>query len=100
MIELYKLILEEKEHNQRTWFNSGVGTYVWPSWKSPNFYVQVIAHKIDLAIAWCVDSSLFDIHSQFTSCSFRNFEKIVLDAYRWLSDNYQPGDCIYMFGAL
>ena len=34
------------------------------------------------------------------SCSFRNFEKTVLAAYRWLSDNYQPGDCICLFGAL
>jgi hypothetical protein len=23
-----------------------------------------------------------------------------LAAYRWLSDNYQSGDCIYLFGAL
>ena len=32
--------------------------------------------------------------------SFRNFERTVLDAYRWLSDNYEPGDCIFLFGAL
>ena len=32
--------------------------------------------------------------------SFRNFEQTVLGAYRWLSDNYERGDCIYLFGAL
>ena len=32
--------------------------------------------------------------------SFRNFERTVLGAYRWLSDNYKPGDCIFLFGAL
>ena len=24
----------------------------------------------------------------------------MLGAYRWLSDNYKPGDCIFLFGAL
>ena len=32
--------------------------------------------------------------------SFRNFERTVLGAYRWLSDNYERGDCIFLFGAL
>ncbi|EDR04404.1 uncharacterized protein LACBIDRAFT_304666 [Laccaria bicolor S238N-H82] len=36
-------------------------------------------HKVDLAIAW-------------------NFERTVLGAYRWLSDNYERGDCIFLFG--
>jgi hypothetical protein len=36
---------------------------------------------------------------RFTS-SFRNFERTILAAYQWLSDNYQSGDCIYLFGAL
>lgn len=30
----------------------------------------------------------------------RNFETILLDAYRWLSENYQPGDRIFLFGIL
>jgi WD40 repeat protein len=41
------------------------------------YYGQVISHKIDLAIAWCVDSSLSDIHSQFTSCSSSKDDKTV-----------------------
>ena len=32
--------------------------------------------------------------------SFRNFERTVLGAYGWLSDNYEPGDCIFLFGEL
>ena len=32
--------------------------------------------------------------------SSRNFEQTVLGAYRWLSDNYERGDCIFLFGAL
>ena len=52
VIELYHLIL--KEADQRTWYNSGIGTYAPPSWKSLNFYKQVLYHKIDLAIAWFV----------------------------------------------
>ncbi|KIM35805.1 hypothetical protein M413DRAFT_32263 [Hebeloma cylindrosporum] len=79
VIELYNLILKEDEHRQRTWYNSGIGTYARPSWKSFAFYQQLISHKIDLAIAW-------------------NFEKTILAAYRWLSDNYRSGDCIYLFG--
>jgi uncharacterized protein (DUF2235 family) len=34
----------------------------------------------------------------FTSRAFRDFERTVLGAYRWLSDNYMPGDCIFLFG--
>ncbi|EDR04472.1 uncharacterized protein LACBIDRAFT_304572 [Laccaria bicolor S238N-H82] len=81
VIELYHRILKEVKDNQKTWYNSGIGTYARPSWKSFKFYRQVLSHKIDLAIAW-------------------NFERTVLGAYRWLSDNYEPGDCIFLFGAL
>ncbi|KJA24886.1 hypothetical protein HYPSUDRAFT_452805, partial [Hypholoma sublateritium FD-334 SS-4] len=73
------LILKEEEDRQRTWYNSGIGTYARPSWKSLKFYRQAIYHKVDLAIAW-------------------NFERTVLAAYRWLSDNYERGDCIFLFG--
>jgi uncharacterized protein (DUF2235 family) len=99
VIELYNLILKEDENNQRTWYNSGIGTYARPSWKSFKFYRQVLSHKIDLAIAWCVESSISGLCSQFPSGSFRNFEQTILAAYRWLSDNYRSGDCIYLFGA-
>ncbi|KAF9025073.1 WD40 repeat-like protein [Hymenopellis radicata] len=78
VVEFYSLIKKE-EANQRTWYNSGIGTYAKPSWKSLSYLRRTISHKIDMAIAW-------------------NFERIVCGAYRWLSDNYEPGDCIYLFG--
>jgi hypothetical protein len=31
---------------------------------------------------------------------YRNFKQIVLAAYEWLSENYQDGDLIYIFGAI
>ena len=102
VIELYNLILKETEHRQRTWYNSGIGTYARPSWKSLKFLLKVLEHKIDMAIAWCVKWPYIYVTScsQFTSFSFRNFERTILAAYQWLSDNYEPGDCIFLFGTL
>ncbi|KDR68088.1 hypothetical protein GALMADRAFT_146577 [Galerina marginata CBS 339.88] len=79
VIELYNLVLKGDDDRQRTWYNSGIGTYARPSWKSLKFYGKVLHHKIDLAIAW-------------------DFDRTLLAAYRWLSDNYKPGDCIFLFG--
>jgi len=36
----------------------------------------------------------------FHRYSFRNFERTILAAYWWLSDNYEQGDCIFLFGKL
>ncbi|TFK20468.1 WD40 repeat-like protein [Coprinopsis marcescibilis] len=79
VIELYNLILKGAKFNQKTWYNSGIGSYARPHWRSINYYAQIIYHKIDLAIAW-------------------DFERTVQGAYRWLSDNYEEGDCIFLFG--
>ena len=54
VIELYHLVLKVGDE-QQTWYNSGIGTYARPSWKSPKYYGQVVYHYIDLMIAWCVD---------------------------------------------
>ncbi|KAF4618298.1 hypothetical protein D9613_011523 [Agrocybe pediades] len=43
------------------------------------FIGMILHHKIDLAIA-------------------RDFDKTVMDAYRWISDNYESGDLIFLFG--
>ncbi|KAF9557391.1 hypothetical protein CPC08DRAFT_764620 [Agrocybe pediades] len=58
---------------------STIGTYARPSWTSPRFIGIVLHHEIDLAIAW-------------------DFDKTVKDAYRWISENYEDGDLIFMFG--
>ncbi|KAF9568271.1 WD40 repeat-like protein [Agrocybe pediades] len=76
VIEHHSLL--EDEH-QILYYNSGIGTYARPSWTSPKFIGMVLHHKIDLAIAW-------------------DFDKTVKDAYRWISDKYESGDLIFMFG--
>ncbi|KDR79626.1 hypothetical protein GALMADRAFT_63481 [Galerina marginata CBS 339.88] len=79
VVELYSKIEKTKDSNQLTYYNSGIGTYAKPSWKSVKYLLQVIDNSVDLAIAW-------------------NFEKIIIGAYRWLSDNYEEGDRIFLFG--
>ncbi|KAF8594397.1 hypothetical protein BDV93DRAFT_535091 [Ceratobasidium sp. AG-I] len=77
VIELYSHI--EKSDTQLTYYNSGIGTYAKPSWKSMAYLKQVVSSRIDLAIAW-------------------NLDRVIIGAYRWLSDNYRPGDQIFLFG--
>ncbi|KDQ22563.1 hypothetical protein PLEOSDRAFT_1050242, partial [Pleurotus ostreatus PC15] len=78
IVELYSMVLRDIAF-QATYYNSGIGTFARPSWRSPKYLKQRLYHLIDTAIAW-------------------NFERIVLSAYHWLVENYQPGDCIYLFG--
>ncbi|KAL4258249.1 hypothetical protein AB1N83_012031 [Pleurotus pulmonarius] len=78
IVELYSMVLRDVMF-QATYYNSGIGTFARPSWRSPKYLKQRLYHLIDTAIAW-------------------NFERIVLSAYHWLVENYQPGDCIYLFG--
>ncbi|KAE9400707.1 WD40 repeat-like protein [Gymnopus androsaceus JB14] len=77
IVELYSRLM--KDNGQLTFYNSGIGTYAEPSWKSLSYYKQVIANYLDLALAL-------------------RFEPILLDAYRWLSEMYSPGDRIFLFG--
>ncbi|EIN07509.1 hypothetical protein PUNSTDRAFT_71590 [Punctularia strigosozonata HHB-11173 SS5] len=77
VVELYSRLIEDE--NQLTYYNSGIGTYARDSKTSFHYWKQKIDHTIDMAIAW-------------------NFKKIVLDAYEWLSENYIPGDRIFLFG--
>ena len=50
VIEMYNIILKEAIHNQRTWYNSGIGAYAPPSWRS--LELLRLYHSIDFAIAW------------------------------------------------
>lgn len=52
VIELYSHILKEEENDQLTYYDSGIGTYARPSWRSLSYLKQVFDNKIDLAIAW------------------------------------------------
>ena len=95
VVELYSRISKDKQ--QVTYYNSGIGTYARPSWRSYKYWKQVIDNKIDLAIAWYCDRCSTFVQS-IKRLKFRNFEKIVLAGYRWLSAHYQPGDKIFLFG--
>jgi hypothetical protein len=50
VVELYSRLI--KDEKQLTYYNSGIGTFVKGSWKSPAYWGQVINHTIDMAIAW------------------------------------------------
>jgi hypothetical protein len=50
VIELYSQLV--KDLRQLTYYDSGIGTYAQPSWKSLSYWKQVVDNKIDLAIAW------------------------------------------------
>ncbi|KAI0052938.1 hypothetical protein FA95DRAFT_1601309 [Auriscalpium vulgare] len=77
VVELYSRL--ENDDGQLTYYNSGIGTFVKESRTSPAYWKQVISHGIDTAIAW-------------------NFKRIVLSAYQWLCENYEPGDRIFLYG--
>ncbi|KZP02567.1 hypothetical protein FIBSPDRAFT_770531, partial [Athelia psychrophila] len=47
--------------------------------KSWSYLKQVMDNKVDLMIAW-------------------NLEKVIIGAYRWLSNHYREGDKIFLFG--
>ncbi|KZP29542.1 hypothetical protein FIBSPDRAFT_988847 [Athelia psychrophila] len=76
VIELYSRL--DASDGQLNYYNSGVGTITKQKsmWK---WMTQKFDSAIDLAIAW-------------------NFEKVILAAYRWLSERYKPGDRIFLFG--
>ncbi|KAG8715093.1 hypothetical protein FRC08_011008 [Ceratobasidium sp. 394] len=63
----------EKSDTQLTYYISGVGTVAKPT------LMRQTSNWIDLMIA-------------------KNIEKAIIAAYRWLSDNYRPGDQIFLFG--
>lgn len=54
IVELYSRLV--KDGTQLTFYNSGIGTYAKPSWKSLSYLEQVIANKLDLAFALYVAS--------------------------------------------
>ncbi|PPQ84948.1 hypothetical protein CVT25_004461 [Psilocybe cyanescens] len=79
VVELYSRLVKSDE--QLTYYNSGIGTYVKDSesWLSYEAWKQSIRHGIDQAFA-------------------TNFKAKVHSAYEWLSENYRPGDRIFLFG--
>ncbi|KAJ8501623.1 hypothetical protein ONZ45_g12088 [Pleurotus djamor] len=80
VVELFSRIIKSGgDVEQLVYYNSGIGTYARPSFRSFSYLKQALYNHIDTAIAW-------------------NFERIVHAAYKWLSENYEPGDRIFLFG--
>ncbi|KAJ7107590.1 hypothetical protein C8R44DRAFT_714716 [Mycena epipterygia] len=79
VLNLYKHI--DKDKSQVAFYHNGMGTPPLLSESKSAFHhmVQRLNQKTDLAVGW-------------------NFDNILQTAYIWLSNNYQEGDCIYLFG--
>ncbi|KAJ7682943.1 hypothetical protein B0H17DRAFT_942331 [Mycena rosella] len=78
VVELHSRVLTD---NQNKYYNCGIGTYVPYEVKSSlKYWQQQLDNGLDLAL-----------HCE-------NFKDIILKAYRWLSQTYQPGDKIFFFG--
>ncbi|KAG2096074.1 uncharacterized protein F5147DRAFT_584212 [Suillus discolor] len=73
IIELYNEMM--KNDNQLMYYNSGVGTYA----KGHTHWMKQVVSVFDLAFAF-------------------NISQTIMDAYRWLSDQYSDGDKIFLFG--
>ncbi|KAJ7237256.1 hypothetical protein C8J57DRAFT_1439208 [Mycena rebaudengoi] len=82
VVELHSRIVKNvTSAPQLTLYLSGIGTYVPHSAKRLR---QAIASRLDQGV-----SSLI---------YFRHFEVQIHEAYRWLADEYRPGDRIFLFG--
>ena len=75
-------------------------------WDIRSAVLEVIHNSIGTKLIWqshgvLTSRSPFHILiCSFHRYSFRNFERTILAAYWWLSDNYEQGDCIFLFGTL
>ncbi|KAJ7853065.1 hypothetical protein B0H14DRAFT_2165809, partial [Mycena olivaceomarginata] len=78
VVELHTRETLDAKANQSKYYNCGIGTYV-PAQAIFKSVGQWVDHVIDLAFA-------------------RHFKDIILQAYKWLSQMYQPGDKIFVFG--
>ncbi|CAE6533605.1 unnamed protein product [Rhizoctonia solani] len=77
VVKLYECL--KKDHSQKTYYSSGVGTFAKPSWDWVASLKEGVISAVDLAVA-------------------KNLKNVILNAYRWLADTYQPGDQIFLFG--
>lgn len=70
-------LLKKDTDSQLSYYQAGVGTYFAPGVVSPTF--TWLAKILDEAFAWYLDAH-------------------VMDGYKFLMDNYRPGDKICLFG--
>ncbi|KAJ8519321.1 hypothetical protein ONZ45_g3731 [Pleurotus djamor] len=78
VVALYRL-LEKLTSKQLTWYNSGIGTFANTSWSILASLGKGFTQALDSVLAF-------------------GMQENILRAYEWLSDNYQDGDRIFIFG--
>jgi uncharacterized protein (DUF2235 family) len=94
VVELHSRI--DAKANQSKYYNCGIGTYV-PAQAIFKSIGQWVDHVIDLAFARWVT---LDFVIMPVTQDSRHFKDIILQAYKWLSQMYQPGDKIFVFGKI
>ncbi|KAJ7461740.1 hypothetical protein B0H11DRAFT_2055821 [Mycena galericulata] len=75
--QLHSRVLIDQAQTQLTYYDCGNGTYTSNRGGSFKCWLQRLAG--DLGFAW-------------------NSKKIIVEAYRWLCEQYRPGDKIFLFG--
>lgn len=84
IVELYSRLI--KDEGQLTFYDSGIGTYAEPSWKSLGYVKQIVAKKADLALALYVHCSkgTLKLHSTiFSTKAIRDNSSRCLPMARW-----------------
>ncbi|KAJ7822849.1 hypothetical protein B0H13DRAFT_2257340, partial [Mycena leptocephala] len=80
VVELHNRVIAGGSARQSKYYNCGIGTYVpYGNKASLKYWRQKVDNGLDLALAL-------------------NFKDIILKAYRWLCETYEPGDKIFLFG--
>ncbi|KAJ8486858.1 hypothetical protein ONZ45_g14527 [Pleurotus djamor] len=80
IFELYSRIIQVGgDVKQLVFYDNGIGTFARPLFRSFDYWKQVI----------------YDYIGSFIG---RDIELIIHAAYGWLSENYEPGDRIFLFG--
>ncbi|KAJ8502896.1 hypothetical protein ONZ45_g11350 [Pleurotus djamor] len=77
VVELCRILI--RNETQLTYYTSGIGTFADPH----NTIFGKMKEKLETALEMV---------------TARHFERKIFAAYQWLSENYKPGDRIYLFG--
>ncbi|KAF9220931.1 hypothetical protein BS17DRAFT_786233 [Gyrodon lividus] len=77
VVKFFGLLRKDLPEQQVAYYQAGVGTYIAPGVVSPLW--TPLAELLDEAVAWYLDAH-------------------VMGGYRYLMDNYRPGDKICLFG--
>jgi uncharacterized protein (DUF2235 family) len=90
---------EGSEVEQRKQYFEGIGAYEVDQLPLPSRVGRAIYRRFEKALAWFVLRKYLFRFTDTRSNHYRNVEKNVKDAYRWLAETYRKGDQVYLFGA-